>query len=192
MFDAIRFIFNWPELTAVGFDCVIYSALAIVGTVLFLIRLALMTFLDLDADIDVDADGMDGLGILSFLSITAFMTTTGWLGLGLRLDLGWSVLPAGAVSIGVGAAVMVGTGMAMLGLRRMAAEKHYDMETAVGRTGQVYMAIPDGGSGKVRVEVSGRSMIVPARTKGAALEAFADVKVVEVRDDGVVIVERLD
>ncbi|MEM1209029.1 MAG: hypothetical protein AAF612_11745 [Planctomycetota bacterium] len=192
MFDAIRFIFNWPELSAVGFDCVLYSAMAIVGTVLFLIRLAMMTFLDLDADVDVDADGVGGLGILSFLSITAFMTATGWLGLGLRLDLGWTVLPSAAVSIGVGAAVMVATGMAMLGLRRMASEKKYDMATAVGRTGQVYMAIPEGGSGQVRVEVSGRSMIVPARTAGEKLGAFTDVRVTDVRDDGVVIVERLN
>jgi hypothetical protein len=87
---------------------------------------------------------------------------------------------------------MVTTGLAMVALRRMATEKHYDMATAVGRTGQVYMAIPQGGSGQVRVEVSGRSMIVPARTPGEPLEAFADVRVTEVRDDGVVIVERLD
>ncbi|MEM6333978.1 MAG: hypothetical protein AAF823_11640 [Planctomycetota bacterium] len=189
MLDAIRFIFDWGELSAVGFDCVIYSAMAIVGTVLFLIRLAMMTFLDFDTD--VETDGVDGLGILSFLSVTAFMTATGWVGLGLRLDLGWGVLPSAAVSLGSGTGVMVATGMAMLWLKRLAHEKHYDMQTAVGRTGQVYMTIPADGSGQVRVEISGRSMIVPARGTGEALEAFTDVKVTEVRDDGVVIVERL-
>ncbi|MEM9251281.1 MAG: hypothetical protein AAGB29_02930 [Planctomycetota bacterium] len=193
MFDAIRFIFNWPELTAVGFDCVIYSALAIVGTVLFLIRLALMTFLDADADFDVDvADGPDGLGILSFLSVTAFMMTTGWVGLAARLDLGWSMVPAGALAFASGGSMMVLTGFAMIAVRRLAEEKTFDLATAVGRTGQVYMKIPETGSGtgKVRVSVSGRSMIVDARTEGAQLEAFADVRVVSVRDDGVLLVER--
>ena len=64
--------------------------------------------------------------------------------------------------------------------------------TAVGRTGQVYMTIPEqgNGAGQVRVSVSGRRMIVPARTEGPGLDAFTDIRVVSVRDDGVLIVEK--
>jgi len=193
VFDAIRFIFDFAELSSVGFDCVIYSSLAIVGTLVFLIRLLLMSFLDIEGtgEIEVGEGGGYGMGILSLLSVTAFMMTAGWVGLGLRLDLGWSVLPSAAVSIGSGAAVMVGTGVAVISLKRLAQEKRYDVASAVGRTGQVYMTIPEGGAGQVRVSVSGRSMIVPARCEGEALPAFTDVKVASVRDDGVLIVERL-
>jgi hypothetical protein len=80
----------------------------------------------------------------------------------------------------------------MFWMKKMAHEPKADRRTAVGRTGTVYMAIPAGGTGKVRVNVSGQSMTVDARSSGSgAVESFTNVKVVDVRDDGVLIVEPL-
>jgi membrane protein implicated in regulation of membrane protease activity len=192
--DAFRLIFDWAELRAIGFDAVIYAAIAVVGTLLFLLRLLLGLFFDVEgmaeADVEIDSEGSAAFGIFSFLSVTAFLMTTGWVGLATRLDLQLAALPAAAISIASGAVMMCLTGFLMVAVRRLAQEQSYDLSTAVGRTGQVYMAIPEHGTGKVRVSVSGRSMIVDARSDGPALDAFTDVQVVEVRDDGVLIVTK--
>ena len=90
MVDAIRLILDWSELRSVGFDAVIYSAVAMIGTLLFFIRLLLGLFLGVEgmaeADVEVDSEGSAAFGIFSFLSITAFLMTTGWVGLATRLD----------------------------------------------------------------------------------------------------------
>ena len=147
-----------------------------------------------EADVDIDSDGSAAFGIFSFLSVTAFLMTTGWVGLATRLDLGLTPLPAAAISVVSGAVMMFITGFLMVAVRRLAQEQTYDMKTAVGRTGQVYMSIPaeSEGAGQVRVSISGRSMIVSARTEGPALEAFTDIRVTDVRDDGVLIVEKAE
>jgi hypothetical protein len=55
------------------------------------------------------------------------------------------------------------------------------------------MQIPEKGAGigKVQVSVSGRLMTMNAVSTHAALAAFADVKVVDVRDDQTLVVEPL-
>ncbi|MEM7681531.1 MAG: hypothetical protein AAF288_06220 [Planctomycetota bacterium] len=196
MLDVLKILFDLAELRAVGLDAVAYAALAVVGTVLLLLRLGLGLFLDLDGfgDVDLDAEGSSGFGVFSFLSITAFLMIAGWVGLALRLDQQWEPLPAGIASFGSGTTVMFATAAVMFGVRQMAEEKSFDLKTAVGRTGQVYMTVPESGEGKgqVRVSVSGRSMIVDARSAGPKLEAFTDVRVTEVRDDGVLLVEPVE
>ena len=47
------------------------------------------------------------------------------------------------------------------------------------------------GLGQVQVSVSGRLKVITAASNGKEIAAFADVKVVEARDDGTLIVEPL-
>ena len=198
MLDAIRLIFDWTELRVVGFDAVVYAALALGGTGLFLARLLLGFVMDFGdaadaADLDVDLDSNASFSIFSFLSITAFMMGTGWMGLATRLDLELGPIPSAVIAIGFGLVLMFGSAALLMGVRRLAQVQTYDPRTAIGRTGRVYLTIPARGSGngRVRVSVSGRSMILDARTTGPAIDAFADVRVVDVRDDNVLIVEPL-
>ena len=69
----------------------------------------------------------------------------------------------------------------------------YDVATAVGHTCRVYLTIPEKGQGHGQVEasVSGRKKIITAISTGPKIAAFADVNVVEARDDGTLIVEPL-
>jgi len=193
--DAIKLIFDWSELLSLGLDCVVYAALALVGTGLFLLRLGmalLFDFGDADFDLDADIDGGASFSVFSLLSVTAFFMGTGWMGLAARLDMGLGTAMGGVVGVGFGVMLMLGTAAAMYAVKQMAEEKSYDTNTAVGRTGTVYMSVPgeNAGAGKVRVSISGRSMIVPARTAGPKLEAFTDIQVVSAREDGVLFVEK--
>ena len=68
------------------------------------------------------------------------------------------------------------------------------ISTAIGNTGRAYVTLPARGKGlgQVQVSVSGRLKTMPAASNGKEIAAFSDVKVVEARDDGTLIVEPLE
>jgi hypothetical protein len=193
-------IWDWSELIKLGGDAVTYFLMAAVGTTLFLVRLAFALFGgdggDFDADVDPAAHdfGSDtSFTLFSLLSVMAFIMGTGWMGLACRIDWGLSRPLSVVVSVGFGVLMMFFAAGLMYMTRKLNRTVTYDVRTAVGRTARVYMAIPakGEGQGKVQVSVSGRLMTVPAVSTGAALAAFADVKVVDTRDDGTLVVELL-
>jgi hypothetical protein len=197
MWDAL---WNWSELIKLGGDAVTYFMMAAVGTTLFLIRLAFALFGgdggDFDADVDADLHhgGTDAsFTLFSLLSVMAFIMGTGWMGLACRIDWGLNRPVSVLVSVGFGVLMMFFAAGLMYMTRKLNRDITYDVKTAIGRTARVYMTIPahGEGQGKVQVSVSGRLMTVPAVSTGPALEAFADVKVVQTRDDGTLVVELL-
>lgn len=200
MFELFNNLFDWPRLTnEIGFDAVVYSALAIAGTSLFVLRFLLVAIagVDGDADFEGDAEGDfahgGGMQIFSLLSITAFMMGAGWMGFTARIDWGLGPTLTAFLSGGFGVALMLFASALLLGMRRLGREVSYDPKTAIGRTATVYTNIPKKGTGtgQIRVSVSGRSKIMPAGSVGDAIEAFTDVRVVDVRDDELMIVEKI-
>ena len=193
----LKLLLDFQELRLdFGVDAVIYAVIALAGTVFFLLRLVASMLLGIGEGGDFDVDDLEhggGFPLISMLSLSAFFMGTGWMGLIARVDWGLGPTAAAFASGGFGFTMMMLSASLMFGARRLTQDVTYDTKTAVGRTGQVYMSIPPrgGGSGQVRVSVSGRSMIVTAISSGPAIEAFTDVKVVDVRDDQTLIVETL-
>ena len=186
MWDAL---FNWGDLASRGADAVVYFVMAMVGTSLFLIRLAFAMFggdggdfdVDVDADMDVGTDA--SFTLFSLLSVMAFIMGTGWMGLACRFDWGLSRGPSAALAVGFGAVMMLLASGLMYATKKLNMRIDYDASTAVGRTGRVYMTIPANGHGrgKVQVSVSGRLKTMPAASKWRRASAhFADIKVVDV------------
>jgi hypothetical protein len=194
-------IFNWSELARQGADAISYFVMAAVGTILFAIRLIMALFFgdaDVDMEVDVDADvhgGSDAsFTLFSLLSVMAFIMGTGWMGLACRIDWGFGRVPSLLAAVGFGTAMMLLASGLMYMTRKLNRTVIYDVGTAVGRTGRVYLNIPGNGKGKgqVEVSVSGRRKILPAITHGKSLAAFTDVKVIEARDDDTLVVEPLE
>lgn len=192
MARALELFWDWSNLMALGGDAVTYSAMALVGTVLFLLRLALAMFGDVLGDFEIDADtGTDAsFTLFSLLSVMAFIMGTGWMGLACRFDWGLSRPVSVVIAVGFGALMMVLAAGLMYVTRSLNRTVTYDLQTAVGKTAQVYLAVParDAGHGQVQVTVSGRLMTLDAVSDGPALDAFADVLVVDVRDDQTLVV----
>lgn len=188
----LELLLDWQNLRLeFGVDAVVYAVLALAGTLLFLLRLG-MTLLFGFGETDFDVEDLDhgGFPLISILSITSFFMGAGWMGLVARVDWGLEPVPASFASGGFGFFCMLLSASLMFGARKLTQDVTYDVKTAIGRTGQVYMAIPakGEGAGQVRVSVSGRSMIVSAVSAGPALEAFQDVTVLESRDDQTLVV----
>ena len=192
-----RLLFDWPELVQQGADAVTYFIMAAFGTILFVARLVISLFGgdggDFDADIDVEGGTDASFTLFSLLSVTAFIMGAGWMGLACRIDWELGRITSLLTAIGFGTGMMFLAAGLMFMTRKLNREVQYDVRTAVGRTGRVYLNIPANGTGQgqVEVSVSGRKKILKAVTKGAELAAFTDVKVVDVRDDDTLVVEPL-
>ncbi|QDU72047.1 hypothetical protein [Mucisphaera calidilacus] len=193
LLDFLRLIFDWYGLLDLGVDATIYFVMAIAGTLFFLMKLGLSFFGgDIDYDIDTDFDTDAGsYSIFSLLSIVAFMMGAGWMGLIARAAWEVDPLPSGFMAGGFGLAMMFLAAGMMWGMAKLNSEPRPDLKTAVGKTAKVYMPIPvrGEGEGQVQVTVSGRLRTMPAASVGEAFETWATVRVAEVRDDGVLLVE---
>ncbi|NNF08074.1 MAG: hypothetical protein HKN21_15025 [Candidatus Eisenbacteria bacterium] len=191
MFESL---FNWSELVSQGVDVVVYAILAGVGTLFFLVRLAANAFLgggDLDMDTEFHGDSDHAFGVFSLLSILAFFMAAGWMGLACRLDWALGRVPSAFIASGFGFVMMLAASGLTYLTRRLNQESGYDIETARGVTGRVYLSIPAKGTGQgqVEVSVSGRKKIIRASSNGDEIPAFTEVKVIGTKDDESVIVE---
>jgi hypothetical protein len=175
---------------------------ALVGTGLFMLRLALMflgDITDLDSP-DVDMDGVHpdygdsdfAFQILSIQAISAFAAGFGWGGVAaLRsFELGF----AAAVIIGLvtGAGVMWLFATGMKAMFKLQSSGNTDIRGTVGREGEVYTRVPAKGEGappgSVRVVVDDRARIYTAVSDGGELVRSARVRVVQVNDDHTLLV----
>lgn len=134
--------------------------------------------MDMDTDMDMDADGIDGgaestvaFHIFSVRAILAFFTMFTWAGaLYMNVDKGISTSIILAFAWGIAGWVVVA--VLLHWFRKLAESGTRRLITCLGQTGTVYMDIPAGGQGKVRVAVSGVVSMVRARAVGgAALKA---------------------
>ena len=188
--------FDWSDLAQRGADAFTYGVLAIVGTLLFVVRLSMALFGGGDGgDFDVDVDGDIGTDasftLFSLLSIMAFIMGTGWMGLAARVDWDLGRVVSAILAVGFGTTMMMLASGLMYMTRKLNRDVQYDVRTAVGKTARVYLTLPPRGEGEgqIEVSVSGRKKVLPAVSNDAKIEAFTAVTVVDVRDDDTLIVE---
>jgi hypothetical protein len=178
-------------------DAIWFGVPALVGTLLFIIRMVLMlmgTDHDMASDTDVAAaDGHDAAGAFKALSLqtfTAFAMGFGWGGIlglyTLNWGMGKSLLLASGTGVGMVWLLAVMLRM-MLDLQSSGNQK---LESALGCEGEVYVGIPPKGqgTGQVKVVVSDRMRIINAQSEGEGVPSQSRVRVVRVNGDNTVTV----
>ena len=145
-----------------------------------------------DYDLTEDASGLATFRLLSIRSILAFGTLFSWAG---ALYLGRTLLPIFAIIRATlwGIAGMIVVALFFWLLPRLTEEGTSDLHTALGQSGTVYLNIPEGGTGQVRVMVSGALQFIKARSRsGQPIPAGTPVRVVEVIDSSTLLVEEIE
>ena len=130
-------------------------------------------------------DGAHGvtLTFLSVRSVMAFGTLFSWAGT-LYLATGTSPILAIFYSVLWGLAGLFGVSFLLFWLLRMQEVGNVPLWRAVGEEGTVYMDIPEGGIGKVRILCSGTICFVNARSRsGEPLSAGTAIKAVGTLDE---------
>lgn len=190
-------LLNWyqsmPPTLQVFWGC------AIISSLIFLVQ-ALLTLLGLDghSDFDLDASFSDntmdlggGLSLFSVRSFINFFVGFGWAGVGF-----YSLIPAAWMLYAV--AVIVGCGFVWIYFfirkqtMQLQSDGTIDIKNCKGAVCDVYFRIPaeETGTGKIQISINGSVHEFPAMTKGAQLPSGTHVKVKEVLDNGVFIVEK--
>ena len=191
-------LFDWNAAMSYGTDVLVYLLMALFGTVFFMLRLLFALFFggdlpDMDSG-DIAPASDSSFSFFSLLSVLAFFMGAGWMGLTCRIDWDMSSFAAAASAAGFGFAMMMLASGLMMYARRLDQSIEYDLNSAVGKTGRVYMSVPKQGAGRgqVEVNVSGRRKVLAAVSAGDKLSEFSSVRIDAVRDDGTLIVSPLD
>jgi hypothetical protein len=181
-----------------------FFAAAAFFTVFFLIQLVMALVGlgggegDLDAHVEPafahdslhDAqDSVTAFKLLSVRSVLAFFTLFTWAG-GLYMSRGVPVARALIYALGWGVLAMVLLSVLMHLLRRMAETGTMRLGACVGNSGTVYLDVPAGGTGEVRVMCDGVLSVLKARAKGGgALLSGTPVRMVRVLGGNVIEIE---
>lgn len=193
----------------------LYLVCAVLGGILFVVRLILQ-FIGADGgsdsdvaaagdvgDVDVDG-GFEDAGadfddadlsfkILSFQGLTAFFMMFGLVGLAMMRqtdkDTAKSLLAATAA--GLGTVWIIGLIFRKAG--SLQASGNINLRNAVGQEGEVYLTIPNAGTGKAKVTVQERLRIYEAISKDKTeIKTGQRVRIVEVTPQDVLVVEKIE
>lgn len=173
----------------------VFWFIAIVFSVLFLIQLILL-LIGFDGDVDADHGGDVQLehefSALSVRSIIAFFTFFGWTGV-LTLNNQLNVWLAVLLSAAAGLAAMFLVAYLMFKFTQLEQSGTLNLYNALHQSGEVYLPIPghEKGHGKVHLKVDGRVREMDAVTAGEPLKTGAQIKVIAILDDNVLMVESL-
>ena len=155
-----------------------YWYIAIGASVIFLIQ-TVMTFVGVDADTGVDADfdsNLDGgdypFQLFSLRNLINFILGFGWAGAALYGSISSKVV-LGVVAVLVGLLFVAVFFFIIRSMMKLAEDNTFSMETVVGKSGDVYLAIPANrkGRGKIFVSVNGST-----RELDAITDADIDIK----------------
>jgi len=179
-----------------------FLACAIVGGVVFLVRMVLM-FVGMGGDGDLDSfagpdapeadqTSDESFRFLSIQSMSSFFLMFGLVGLTI-LRNGGAVWLAYAGAIGSGGITVWLVSLLFKGMRRLQSDGTLRINNAIGQEGTVYLTIPANGSGQVQVAVQGALRIFEARSvKKVELRTGERIRVVEVAAGNILLVEQVD
>jgi hypothetical protein len=178
----------------------IFWTIAIVFSILLLIQLALsMIGLEFnDADVDLHGEHADvhmgaDFSLISVRSIIAFFTLFGWAGV-LLLHAGKPIISTVLMSSLAGFIAMMGVSYLLYQLSKLGEGGNTDLNEAIYEIAEVYLAIPPAksGQGKVHVQLKGALKELDAITEGNGLPIGAKVRILEILDDHILLVESVE
>jgi len=189
----------------------VYWGIAIITSIVFLIQmvLTLIGLGDTDSDVDfggadVDADvslgdgngeTMDTGGAIQLFTIRNFVNFL--LGIGWGGVCFWNTIPnkflLALVALLCGCAMVGAFVMMYRQLMKLESSGSYRIQDSVGLACDVYIPIPAArsGQGKVQISFSGSVQELPAMTEGEALPSGTKVRVKQVIDNSILLVERI-
>ena len=169
-------------------DILTYLSLITGGILILLLVLSLIGGLDLDFDLggtDVETDGGGGLGVVK--SLLTFLSIGSWV---VKLILVTNDNPAMAFSIGIISGLVAVGFLSLLFkvLLRQESNVNWKPLDAMYQKGDVYLKIPKGGEGIVKVEIKGVYRELKAKSKGGKEIETGKKIIIEDIDNGFAIV----
>lgn len=173
---------------------------AIPFSVVFIIQ-TILAFLgigfegDVDGDLDSSGDFADGGGfpIFTVRNFIIFFTVFGWTGI-TSINSGVSNGVTLILAIGLGLVVMFIVGGIFYFMANMTESGNVNINNAINKVGEVYLTIPmkRSGTGKVQIIIQGTVREIDAITDDEMIKSGEKVKVVDVIENTVLLVKRIN
>lgn len=136
---------------------------------------------------------MDGhFPILTIRNVIIFFSVFGWCALAIK-KIGGNDIVAIVISILVAIVVIIFVSYTFYFINKLSEDNTVNIENAIGAKGSVYLKIPanKSGSGKIQVVYQGAQRELEAMTEGEELETGSLIKVIEIIDEKLVLVEKI-
>jgi hypothetical protein len=169
---------------------------AIPASVIFLIQ-TVLTFLGMDAtdgleaDFDGDFNGGDApFQVFSFRNLINFLLGFGWTGISFH-EIFPNPTELILLATLVGASFVYLFFLIMNQVQKLGEDNSFKINETIGKTAEVYLAIPENrkGKGKVLVSVRGSTRELEAITNGERLASNQIVKISGIENNNLLIVE---
>ena len=192
--------------TSLDFTQQIFACIAIPSTLILLIQTILLLIgmgggdgdmdADVDADGDIDADGIgdgDGLALFSVRGIVSMLAVMGWSAMAL-LETALPGIVSILISVVLGLLMMFLMAYVMKAVSKLQSSGNIDIGNAVGKVAQVYIPIPENGTGAGKVHITVQEQYCEFNaitTVSNKIKTGAYVRVVAVSESGMLVVEPL-
>jgi hypothetical protein len=171
---------------------------AIPTSLIFVVQM-IMTFLGvnshdgLDADFDGDlSDGDTSFQLFSLRNLINFLLGFSWTGISF-----YNSIPSKAililVSVAVGLVFIFLFFIIIKQVQKLAEDNSFKISSALHKTAEVYLTIPENkkGKGKVMISINGSFHELDAMTENDRIPSGAVVKVVRIESDNILFVETI-
>ncbi|MFH2143945.1 MAG: hypothetical protein ABIJ97_16085 [Bacteroidota bacterium] len=177
----------------------VYWLIAIPFTLIFIFLMIASLFggdtdmeVEGSADAEVGSDEGISFQFISIKNIAAFFTIFGWVGIAcIRGDQ--NTLITLIISVGSGLAIMTLMASIYYFMGKLAYSGTLEMKNAIGKTGTIYLTIPEKrtGFGQVQIKIQGSLRTLDAMTdEEESIKTGSLIDVVDVKDDNILIVKR--
>lgn len=185
-------LLNWFESLSPTLQ--IFWGISLGSSVIFAFQL-FMTLLGFDSDTDVDIGEADldaEFSLFSLRSIVAFLLFFGWTGV-MVLRSGGSTSRAITLGAIAGTIAMIIIAYLLYQMYKMEESGTVSLISTVGKEAEVYIPIPSklNGKGKVHVQVENKMMELVAVTNNEKITTGTKVKVLDVLEKNILLVELL-
>jgi hypothetical protein len=176
----------------------IFWMVAAISSLIFIVQ-TIMTFTGTDstdgisADFDGDLSGTDSpFQLFSFRNLINFLLGFSWAGISFYETISnKSVLVL--IAFLIGTSFLVAFFFIIKQIQKLAEDNTFSIGTTIQKTGQVYITIPanKNGKGKIQISVNGAVHELDAITNGDILTSGEMIRVVQVIDNNLLLVEKL-
>lgn len=155
----------------------------------------IMTFIGMDSDMDVDVNHDASVGepfqLFTFRNFINFFLGFSWTGIALRPEIGNTFLLL-VIAIVVGLLLVTAVMFIFKWMSKMEQSGNISVQKALGCKGTVYLPIPESrkGEGKVQITIQGAIREYNAITGGESLSTGTHIRVTEVLNDDLLLVEQ--
>lgn len=161
----------------------LYASIISGGLLAVLMLLSLVGGLDLDIDIDAGGTDVDTGGLGYVKSILTFVTFSSWVAY-IMLSAAMNPIVTLIASLGTGILTVLILAWFLRLLLSLQSNVNWELHQAEGKSGKVYLKIPEKGTGLIQVDINGVTRELKAKSSEAhEIPTGSEILILEIEEE---------